>query len=126
MAKLILVAASTLCGGVLAKNGKFDAVEVAPGTELTDDVVGKLGLNKAELQRLQDNGAIAEVTVREAGDDASADLADELAAAIKRAEEAEAKLAALEAEVADIKQQLDDATKPDPNPTAAAASTPAA
>lgn len=98
---LILVAASMLCGGTRARDGAVTAFEVAPGTELTPAVLAKLGLDDEAVTELIAKGAIAELDVRAAEASAgSDDQADALAAANRRAAEAEAKVAALEADLA--------------------------
>ena len=97
---MILVAAVTLSGGTRAKSGELLSCEAAPGTELTSDMIAKLGLNDDAVLTLMANGSIAEVDARVA-EAASADGGDEiavlqakLAAETKRADDAEAKLAA--------------------------------
>lgn len=107
MSKMILIAASTLVGGVLSK-GALVPFEVAAGEELTSEKAAKLGLSGADVERLLETGALAETPVREAeaavgGDTAALEalLADET----KRADDAEAK-------VKDLESKLAAATKP--------------
>lgn len=98
---LILVAASTLCGGTRAKDGEVKPFEVAHGTELTEAVLAKLGLDDAAVADLLAKGKIAEVDVRAA--EAAGDVPDqtaELAAANQRADAAEAKVKELEGKLA--------------------------
>lgn len=103
MKKIILLAVSTLLGGVLVK-GALEPFEVKPGEELTAEKAAKLGLKETDIERLLETGAIAETPVREAeapvgGDTAALEalLADET----KRADAAEAKVKDLEGQLAD-------------------------
>lgn len=105
MSKFILVAVSTLAGGVLAK-GVLVPFEAPAGTELTKTVVGKLGLDPDGLADLIAKGAVTEVEVRKpSAETARSDLTVELAATYKRADDAEAK-------VKELTAQLEEATKP--------------
>ena len=111
---MILVVATTLCGGLLGKDNKFEPYEVAPGTEITPAVLKGLGLSKDEVVALIEKGAIAEVDVRaaESGGGNAKDLTADLAAANTRADEAEAKVTELEAKVTELEAELEAATKP--------------
>ena len=110
MAKTILVAVALLSGGVLVKD-KLEAFEVEPGDELTEAKMKKLGLSADDVEELMAKGSVEEVKVREA--ESSAPVDDKaLAAANKRADDAEAKLVTLQGEVDQLKVDLETATKP--------------
>lgn len=112
--KLILVALVSIAGGVLAKDGAFKAAEAAPGEELTPEKLTALGLDDAAVEALEAKGHVERVPVRTAEDtDGTADA--DLAAANKRADEAEAKVKELtEANEALTKKvsELEAAAKP--------------
>lgn len=91
----ILVATMTLSGGLAGAA----LCEVAGGEELTEAKAEALGLDEAGLADLLARGMIAEVDVRTAEAGAKGD-AKALAAAVKRADAAEAKVAELEAKLA--------------------------
>lgn len=109
MSKLILVAMATICGAALAK-GKVEPFEVAAGDHLTDKVVAKLGLDADSLTDLIAKGTVVEVDATiTAAEPAGADQSAELAAANKRADDAEAKLKDLEGTAAAETKRADDA-----------------
>ena len=97
---LILAAVTLITGGVRAKDGAIVPHTVQPGEELTEDVVAKLGLDQDGIADLLARGAVAEIDVRAAAPADDGAAADALAAANKRADEAEAKVKDLEARLA--------------------------
>lgn len=99
MAKtMILVAAATLVG--MAKGeAKF---RLPQGEELTAGAKKKLGLTDKDIDELIARGQVVETEVR-AAEGAKGD-AEAIAAATKRAEDAEAKVKALEARVAELEK----------------------
>lgn len=101
------------------KDGKPVKATIDPGTPVTDALAKKFGLKAEDLAALVARGHIVERSahvVTEAGDSPTA---LEVAAANKRAEDAEAALAAetkraddAEAQVTTLTEQLAEATKP--------------
>lgn len=90
----ILVATMTLSGGT-----PLEPFSLAGGEELTGAKAEALGLDEDSVADLLARGMIAEVDVRTAETGAKG-AAKELAAAVKRADAAEAKVAELEAKLA--------------------------
>lgn len=101
----ILVAATMLVGGVKNKAGGIDAAELNAGDELTKDKAKALGLSGEDVAALIAQGKLEEVDARLAEAAPQADGGAALAEAVARAEKAEA-------EIAELKKQLDAAKKP--------------
>lgn len=85
----ILLAVGELTGG---------GVTIAAGGELTEDLAKEIGLDAEAIADLKARGALVEVQARSATGDGSV----ELAAAIARAEIAEAEVKTLTAKVAEL------------------------
>ncbi|BBD01843.1 hypothetical protein [Sphingobium sp. YG1] len=99
----ILVAAHALTGGTTAKDEtKF---KVRAGTELTDDIIKRLGLDSKTIEALKGTGAIVEQSAiaAEPGADV-ATLETQLAAETKRADDAETKVKELEGQIDKLKK----------------------
>lgn len=99
----ILVAVHALTGGTTAKDeAKF---KVRAGTELTDEVIKRLGLDAKTIDKLKETGAIVEQSAiaAEPGEDV-ATLEAQLSTETKRANDAEAKVKELEAQIATAKK----------------------
>lgn len=102
--KKILIAARELHGGT----EKGGPAVLNAGEELTTEAQKALGLKKDDVDALVAAGTLSEVNAREAGggNDAS------LAAANKRADDAEAQVAELTKQVETLTAELAEATKP--------------
>ncbi len=107
--KKILVAIAVLTGGVVVK-GVTVPFEVEPGEELTAKKAEKLGLDEKAIEGLIERGSVGLIDVREAEEDS--DSAEELAAAVTRAEKAEGEVKTLTDKVAELEKDLAEATKP--------------
>jgi len=101
MSKTILIAAVLLSGGVTGKDGKIASCTVQPGDELTADKLKALGLAENDVEAFIAEGKIAQTEVREAVADDDTDAAA-LAAANKRADDAEAALKVAQAKIAEL------------------------
>ncbi len=112
MAKTIMIATALIAGGVLAKSGSLEPFEVKPGEELTEAKCKKLGLTEDDVATLIDKGTIEEVPVRTAEEASAADDGAALAAANKRADDAEAQVKELTAKVSALEADLAKATEP--------------
>lgn len=96
----ILVACHELIGGVAKRGGEIETLTVEAGKEIDADALKALGLKKDDIPGLVAKGAVKEVDARlaaGAGDPEVAELKEQLEAANKRAEEAEARAAAKDA-----------------------------
>jgi len=118
---LILVAATTLIGAVPPKKegeAAGDPFELAQGEELTKDAQKALGLKNEDVAQLILAGTLIETKVRAA---AGSEDSPAFAAAVRRADDAEAALAAettradnAEAALAALQKQVDEAAKGKP------------
>lgn len=106
----VLVAMTTIHGGMTIK-GEFKPASAEPGDELTKDKLAALGIDAAELEGLKARGVVGDANARVAEGPATADD-KALAAAIKRAEDAEALVKERDATIAELTEQLAEATKP--------------
>lgn len=99
----ILVAVHALTGGTTAKDE--EKFKVRAGSELTDDVIKRLGLDAKTIEKLKETGAIVEQSAiaAEPGEDV-ATLEAQLLTERKRADDAEAKVKDLEAQLAAAKK----------------------
>lgn len=99
----ILVAVHSLTGGTTAKDE--EKFKVRAGTELTDDIIKRLGLDAKTIEKLKETGAIVVQDARaaEPGEDV-ATLEAQLATETKRADDAEAKVKELEGQLAAAKK----------------------
>ncbi|MDH2129889.1 hypothetical protein N5J77_02040 [Sphingobium yanoikuyae] len=99
----ILVAVHALTGGTTAKDE--EKFKVRAGSELTDDVIKRLGLDAKTIEKLKETGAIVaqSAIAAEPGEDV-ATLEAQLSTERKRADDAEAKVRDLEAQLAAAKK----------------------
>lgn len=99
----ILVAVHALIGGTTSKDE--EKFKVRAGSELTDDVIKRLGLDAKAVERLKEIGAIVEQSAiaAEPGEDV-ATLEAQLLTERKRADDAEAKVKELETQLAAAKK----------------------
>ena len=101
-ATTILVAVGAITGGTRrAKDAPFAAATLGDGEELTEQAATALGLDEAAIADLKTRGALIELSARvaEAGDAPGADQSGARAVTVARAEAAEARVTALEAEL---------------------------
>lgn len=112
MSKMILVAATELSGGTVAKGGVKHPFVLAKGKQLTSEAVKSLGLDKTELTDLIARGHVVEAHahVAEGGTGETAvleahikTLEDQLETEKQRADTAEAALKTANDELATLK-----------------------
>lgn len=111
---MILVAVATLSGGIRDKTDRLVPFEAMPGTELTPQILTKLGLDDDAVEALTLNGAIAQVDVRTAAaaDSDDGELAGQLTAETKRADDAEGALKLADARIKELEGKLAAVGKP--------------
>jgi len=104
MKTMILIATQQLRGGVIAKGeGEPTRFVLESGEELTAAARKALGLDKEMIEDLTTRGVLAEVSARSASGDGPTEA--ELNAAIKRGDDAEAKVATHEASLKTLNVQ---------------------